>query len=190
MALTLVVKDVLANFAVISNVDHHQTLIVQGDRLAFENRPCQWIWRWVTGDSRHQVIATIHKTMEVAEQLIQNYKSSMFMWPDQHCHADQLNPMLDNLKDLRDCHEPVIRGLDLLASYERYKRDSCFQMEVQQFKKQIGRIHKRSHLLLQQVRTQLKPGAAGLQACCAHADHPTFWDEEEEVQPMPAADLP
>lgn len=169
MALSIIMRDVLTNLDVVAHIDHHQTLAVAGDKLYFENRSFPFLWRTVTGDGRHYILTAITKCFDLADAIVANYSTHMYLNPSEHVHGDQVDIMMQHLADLRERKENLLTGLSNLATFERYKNDSLFQLEMENFKKRTRALTQRCNQVLTDVQTRIRKVESHQQfPCCQH----------------------
>lgn len=168
MALSILMKDVLTNLDVVAHIDHHQTLAVAGDKLYFENRSFPFLWRTVTGDGRHYILAAITKCFDLADSIVANYSTHMYLNPSQHVHGDQVDIMMQHLSDLRERKETLLTGLSNLATFERYKNDSLFQLEMENFKKRTRALAQRCNQVINEAQNRIRKVETNQQLPCCH----------------------
>lgn len=147
MALKSLTGDILWNFDILGSIDLHQTLLVDGDRLNFDNRYLQSVRRTISQDSRDHVLRVIQKTFDQCEELLHAYQCNVY------CHQqrkelkqeqlDIVTTIHDNINHILSRKQRLIDGLTNLASYERYANDSAFKIEIQRFLDRVEKICKK-----------------------------------------------
>lgn len=158
MALQSVVGDILWNLDVVGAIDNHQTLLVQGDRLAFDTRYFQFIRRPVSGNSRQQILTTLEKTFILFEEVIQSYQSNNYVNSSTPLTSEQIevaDNIMCNLKNLIHRQALVIHGLTTLSTFERYNQDSSFKLEMNRFIERISKLCRKCETLVSKLQTRL-----------------------------------
>ncbi len=173
MALQTVVNGVLWNLDVLSNITSHQTLLVQGDKLDFDNRYLQIIRRPLTQDSRSSILQAIQRTFQICEEVTQSYvyvlnsdsnrlrneKTEAFTSSEaqsiwlQNQEFDTAISIFDNLKKIIERETNVVSGLQALSNFERYAEDKAFKIEMKSFIEKMRRIARRCQNILVSMRT-------------------------------------
>jgi hypothetical protein len=157
MALSTVVADVMWNFDIIGSINIHQTLLVNGDKLNFENRYFQFIRRTITSDGREQILQTIDKTFTICEEILHSYQCNMYVNTEQfeNLHQEQLeivSTIYDTLHNFIDRKKSVMNGLKVLSSFERYNDDPAFRIEIKRFNDRLEKIMKKC----EQLKSRMK----------------------------------
>lgn len=147
MALASVASDVLLNLDILGSITNHQTLMVEGDRLRFDNRYVQWVRRPLTGDSRDQIKCAIEKTLTIAEELLHSYQCNTYVvHPDlermQHEQTMIVTTIFDTLTNVVARKAKVMAGLDILSTFERYTHDPEFKIQMSRFSDRMQRLCK------------------------------------------------
>lgn len=144
MALQTVVADVLWNFDVISSVDSHQTLLLDGDRLQFDTRYAQWLRRPISGDSRKQILVVLERTFARCDEVLHSYQCNTYIGSATSGLLQEQRMIVTNISDtlhsILKRQEPVIKGLKTLGTFERYSVDSAFSIGVTRFVEHMQRI--------------------------------------------------
>ena len=147
MALNTLFSDIIWNLDTISFIENHQTLLVNGDKLCFDDRFLQSLMRIVTDDGRQQILAAIEKTYLMTHELLNSYQHSTYLQPYQGTLyqekvdiADNINHHLSEIESKRD---QVIKGLQILSTFERYTMDSSFQIKIKKFISQTINISRK-----------------------------------------------
>jgi len=154
MSLSMVVSDILWNLDVLGAVTNHQTLLVSGDKLAFDNRYLQWVRRPISGDSRSHILSALEKTFGLFEEVLQSYQSNIYVNTAgnlSHEQSEIADNILINLKNLVDRQECVNTGLNTLMTFERYNHDSAFKIEMNRFMERMDRLCKKCQNLTSRI---------------------------------------
>lgn len=166
MSMQTVVSDILWNLDIIGSISNHQTLLVDGDRLAFDTRYFQSIRRPFTGDSRTQILAAISKTFKVFEEVLHSYQCNSYISDNTtHIHQEQLeiaDNILTNLNNLTSRQADVATGLSTLATFERYNDDSAFKIEMNRFSDHMKKLCRKCEILKDKM-VQRMPATG---SCC------------------------
>jgi len=157
MALTTLFDSLLWNFDIIGSINIHQTLLVNGDKLNFETRYFQFVRRALTSDSREQILQAIDKTFSSCEEILHAYQCNMYVNSDQveQLHQEQLeivSTIYDNLNNFVARKANVIKGLNVLSSFERYNNDPSFRIEIKRFTERLEKIIKKC----EQIKCRMK----------------------------------
>jgi hypothetical protein len=152
MALSVVVGDVLWNFDIIASINIHQTLLVDGNRLNFDNRYFQFLRRPLTGDSRDLILQVIEKNFTVCEEILHSYQCNMYIneKDENKLHQEQkeiVGTIYDNLNHFIERKSKVINGLKILATFERYNDDPSFRIEMKRFVDRLEKLIKKCEAL-------------------------------------------
>jgi len=156
MALNTLVQDILWNFDILSRVSLHQTLLVVGDKLDFDQRYMQCARRTFSGDSREAILHAISKTFIHCEEILGSYQYVInneslrilcekmdsihdMIWL-QNEHVETGNAIFENLQHFIDRKNGVIKGLNILSTFERYNSDTAFKIELQRFVEKIEKF--------------------------------------------------
>jgi len=159
MALNLIFSDVIWNLETISSLDNHQTLLVFGDKLNFDNRLFQSVRRTFTDDSRTQIASAIEKTLALAKEIFTSYQSCVYMNPTTlRCQEqdDVADNIVNNLKLLESKKDGFLRGLQILSTFERYKGDPSFQIKIGLFTTNIKALADKCAVLRSKYESLLK----------------------------------
>ena len=143
MALQTVAHHILFNLDILGELQNHQTLLVDGERLRIDDRYLQCVRRAISGDSRLQTLGIIAKTLGLYGELLQAYQLALRGQPDE----EVLESMQANLARLSGREARVVTGLDKLLTYERYSQDSAFRIEVQQFMAELQKLNRKAKTL-------------------------------------------
>ncbi len=150
MALSMIVSDILWNLDVLGAVTNHQTLLVLGDKLAFDNRYLQWVRRPISGESRSHILSALEKTFGLFEEVLQSYQSNTYVNTPgvlSHEQSEIADNILINLRNLMERRECVTTGLNTLMTFERYNHDSAFKIEMNRFMERMERLCKKCQSL-------------------------------------------
>lgn len=169
MALATVCSDILWNLDILAAVNVHQTLLVIGDRLEFDKRPVQWLWRRISGDSREHVLHAIDRTFGMCEELLQSYRYTICNECMQSLatrtvanemelneQAEIVSQIYYNLSTVIQRIDPVIRGLRTLSTFERYTEDRSFQNKIARSIDRIKQWKVRGEELRQRIQAHYK----------------------------------
>lgn len=142
MTLALVASDILFNLDILGSVSAHQTLMVEGDRLGFENRYAQWVRRPLSGDGRKQIKDAIEKTFAICEELLHSYQCNMYIGQETLQHEQKMivNNISNTLKSIISRKQRVLDGLETLSTFERYNQDPEFKIQMSRFSDRMLRI--------------------------------------------------
>ena len=139
MALNSLFKDIMRNFNTVANTNNHQTLMVKGDKLDFDNRNFQALRRMISDDGRKEIIKVISKTLKLTQELLHSYQNSIYL-QQLTPYSYQAENIFNNVNELQEKKEGILQGLDVLGTFERYVNDPSFQLEIDEFKKIVHRI--------------------------------------------------
>jgi len=171
MSLQCVTEDILWNLDILGSISNHQTLLVDGRKLDFDNRTLQWLRRPITGDSRDQILDAIKHTFVMFEEVLRSYQCNAYLHPDlKHIHQEQLEvveTIMTNLDSLVARQQNVKRGLSTLATFERYNTDSGFRIQLNQFTEKMDKLCEKCHHLKEKLSAK---SAKGHQSCCFRVD--------------------
>ena len=155
MALQTIVSDVLWNLDIIGSISNHQTLMVDGDRLRFDNRYLQWIRRSVSGDSREQILQAIRNTFSRCEEVVHSYQCNTYViTPNPSVLNEQLeivSNILDTLQSFITRKSSVVSGLAILSTFERYDSDSAFRIEMSRFMERMQKLCRKCEQIKQTI---------------------------------------
>jgi hypothetical protein len=145
MSLPTLFGDIMWNLNTIKCLESNQTLMVLGDKLKCETRFIQALFRKMTEDGRVQIVQAISKTCRQTNELLQSYKCSKYLQykTDTEEELETRNAMLVNIEAFMEKRDGVIRGLQVLSTFERYKSDPSFQIEIEGFISSINNICER-----------------------------------------------
>jgi len=181
MALQTVVADILWNLDIIGAVSNHQTLLVDGDKLAFDTRYLQWLRRPVTGDSRSQILAAVDKTFQLFEEVLHSYQCNSYISnTTTHVHQEQLeiaDNILNNLQNLMSRKTHVNNGLSTLSTFERYNDDSGFKIEMNRFSERMQKLCRKCETLKQKMIQRMPQ-----RTCCYNIG-------QSDIQPLNSFNL-
>jgi hypothetical protein len=129
MAQPVLMKLILYNLDILGGLKHEQTLYTEGIYLAIDQRSYQPISRFWNGNSRESVLKCIEQTWALIDELLRSYQcilsASVPKGGAHHTSAIQVH-----LKELKDRHETVMNGFDMLKTFVRYKSDPSFQVRI------------------------------------------------------------
>lgn len=150
MTLCNSVKDILWNFEILSMIENHQTLYVEGDKLYIDDRRFQFIIRAFCGDSRNKIVAVIKKSLEMYDEIMTVYKLlyTNSKNNDLNRNNDLNEKIVSNLNQLSEKTESVKNGLSTLATFSRYNKDLSFQISMKNFISEIDKLHKNNEKTL------------------------------------------
>ncbi len=150
MSLDTLCTDILWNFEILSSLEPNQTLLVSGDRLSFDTRRFQSLRRALTDDSRTQIVTTINKTLTLLGEMLTSYQYSVYLQPPVggyvgHGSASQerfdtTERMYDNLETIVSKYEGVVKGLNVVKTFERYTKDVGFLIDIERIKVDLGKL--------------------------------------------------
>jgi hypothetical protein len=152
MALNTLFKDIIWNLDTICSIDNRQTLMVFGDKLNFDDRLFQSIRRAMTDDGRSQIVTVIEKTLTLTNELLTSYKHSNYIQPSmKYTYQEQMDiaeNIANNVTEIQNKKDNLIKGLKFLSTFERYKSDAAFQIKIKNFIGKINRIFKKCENLI------------------------------------------
>lgn len=152
MALNTIVADVLHNLDILAEITNHQTLLVNGDRLDYDQRYFQSLRRSLSGDSRHNVLKVIHRTFDKFQEIIESYQSqtysSSYHIRSRREEKDLMDNIVDNIQSLIQREQKVIQGLQILSTFSRYDKDPSFRIKIDRLKKKIHNLCKKGQSLI------------------------------------------
>lgn len=145
MALDTIVSDIMWNLDIIRAITNHQTLMVHGNRLEFDNRVLQWLRRPLTGDSRQQILNAIQNTFTMFEEVLRSYQCNIYIQnPDDYKQAEQsevIDKIYTHLTGFIERRNEVFNGLEILSTFERYNNDHQFNIRLKSIKTTINRLY-------------------------------------------------
>jgi hypothetical protein len=147
MALNTLFKDIIWNLDTICSIDNHQTLLVFGDKLNFDDRLFQSIRRAMTDDGRSQIVSAIDKTLTLTNELLTSYKHSNYIQPSiKYTYQEQMDiaeNINNNVTEIENKKDNVVTGLQVLSTFERYTSDAAFQIKIKSFIQNINKIYEK-----------------------------------------------
>ena len=148
MALNTLFHDISWNLDTIKSITNHQTLLVVGDKLNLDDRYIQSIRRSFTFDSRKQILQVIEKTLVSTRELLISYQHSTYLQQSSSTHVyqeqiDVAENIYANVQELLHKKDGVLQGLQILATFERYTKDTAFQIKIQNFSKHVQSLHQK-----------------------------------------------
>jgi hypothetical protein len=155
MSMCTIVKDILWNFNILSSLENHQTLYVEGDKLFLEDRMFQFIRRTFSGDSRNRIINSIEKSLNMFDEVLQVYK--IYMENNNKSLTKEINQnIFYNLQKLTQQKEKVVNGLITLRTYMRYIKDQSFLFSVDDFINRLNQLNNKANDLMKSYENVYK----------------------------------
>jgi hypothetical protein len=150
MSLDTVAQDLLWNFQLLTKLQPHQYLRVDGDRLGVDEP--WWPWgqaftRYMTRQSRSRLVLKLRRDMVVAEELADLYQ----MLPREP--RQQLVKRQEHMSDMKQALQESAKGLKALTEHPKYHQDRDFLLEVAQLDKHRQRLAIKYEQVLNDVET-------------------------------------
>ncbi len=153
MALSNIVNNIFASLDILVALDSHQTLLVNGDRLAVDSRYFQSFCRAWTRDSRDSILHSINRTLLHWDEVLQAYANTIRLHTNQKTPelSDMLMDVYDYLVRMQSRRDKVIQGLTRLTTFQRYAHDTAFKIDVQCFIDKIQKLVRKCDFLIAEM---------------------------------------
>ncbi len=170
MSLQTLVDDVILwNLDIIGDIKNHQTLLVVGYRLNFDNRMFQSVRRALSEDSRDHILQAVESIFVFMQEVLQAFQCNHYVGrcAMQQVQQEQLEIVTAVRRTLRAFvarEDKVKSGLKTLGTFERYNNDSGFKLKMERFAGKMTNLCAKARQLDASIQIRSRPGTSS--ECC------------------------